>query len=154
MKTVSLIFMLLWLSPSFGQTPDERQKNFNIKDHLAVQGYDVVSYFSGEPLEGKSSIQFTYKGIVYRFANIANQNTFKSNPEKYEPAYGGGCAYAMGESGEKGKVDPETFKIFNAKLYLFYNFWGNNTLEDWNEKEVSLKTSADRNWKKFVPDSK
>ena len=45
-------------------------------------------------------------------------------------------------------MDPETFKIIEGRLYLFYNFWGNNTLEDWNEDEVKLKESADRNWKK------
>jgi len=48
-------------------------------------------------------------------------------------------------------VDPETFKIINGKVYLFYNFWGNNTLKDWNEKESQLKLAADRNWKKFIP---
>ena len=55
----------------------------------------------------------------------------------------------MGESGEKVKVDPETFKIIDGKLYLFYNFWGNNTLTDWNKEEQKLKMSGDKNWKKF-----
>lgn len=75
----------------------------------------------------------------------------KTSPEKYEPAYGGWCAYAMGETGEKVKIDPETYKIVDGKLFLFYNFWGNNTLEDWNENEKSLKSKADQNWKKIVP---
>jgi hypothetical protein len=56
----------------------------------------------------------------------------------------------MGEKGEKVKVDPETFKIIGGKVYLFYNFWGNNTLDDWNENEGQLKSSADRQWKKYV----
>jgi hypothetical protein len=84
------------------------------------------------------------------FSSARNYERFKASPEKYEPAYGGWCAYAMGETGEKVKVDPETFKILNGKLYLFYNFWGNNTLKDWNSNEQKLKETGDRNWSKSV----
>jgi hypothetical protein len=83
--------------------------------------------------------------------NAANLNRFKKDPRQYEPAYGGWCAYAMGKTGEKVKIDPETYKVVNGKLYLFYNFWGNNTLEDWNKNELNLKTSADKKWKQIAP---
>ncbi len=56
----------------------------------------------------------------------------------------------MGETGEKVKVDPETYKILDGRLYLFYNFWGNNTLKDWNKNEQQLKRSGDQKWQKFV----
>ena len=56
----------------------------------------------------------------------------------------------MGDSGEKVKVDPETFKILDGKLYLFYNFWGNDTLETWNNNEKKLKAIADHNWTNLV----
>ena len=85
------------------------------------------------------------------FANEPNLNKFKATPEKYEPVYGGWCAYAMGEKGEKVEVDPETFKILDGRLYLFYNSWGNNTLTKWNKNEKTLKMQGDQNWKKFVP---
>lgn len=151
MKTTLLIYLSILGYPLLAQQPQVRQQEFNVKDNLALQGYDPVSYFTGEPTEGKASLRFTYKGIIYQFTNANNLNTFKSSPDKYEPAYGGWCAYAMGASGEKVKVDPETYKIVNGKNYLFYNFWGNNTLEDWNEKESQLKLAADCNWKKFIP---
>jgi hypothetical protein len=127
-----------------------RTRHFNIKDRIALSGYDPVSYFAGTPLEGKESVTFTYEGITYRFANAANRAAFIAQPSRYEPAYGGWCAYAMGKTGDKVKIDPETFKIINGRLYLFYNFWGNNTLEDWNEDEVTLKGSADIQWKKYA----
>ena len=110
-----------------------------------------MSYFDGKPLDGKEEIKTEYKGVTYFFATTPNLNKFKASPEKYEPSYGGWCAYAMGESGEKVKVDPETFKILDGKLYLFYNSWGNNTLTDWNRNEKGLKPKADQNWKKFIP---
>ena len=52
----------------------------------------------------------------------------------------------MGASGEKVEIDPDTFKIVNGKLFLFYHSWINNTLTKWNKDEINLKTKADRNW--------
>ncbi|MFZ6011623.1 MAG: YHS domain-containing (seleno)protein [Bacteroidota bacterium] len=135
---------------TFAQTEGLRKQHFNIKKNIAIEGYDPVSYFDGKPLKGKIDIKFMHKGVTYLFASAANMNKFKSKPDQYEPAYGGWCAYAMGENGEKVKVDPETFKILDGKLYLFYNFWGTNTLEDWNEDEKKLKARGDENWKKIV----
>lgn len=132
------------------QTDEHRIRQFNLKNNLAIQGYDPVSYFGNRPVEGKPDIAYTHKGITYRFANEGNLNRFKATPEKYEPAYGGWCAFAMGESGEKVKIDPQTYKIINGKVYLFYNFWTNNTLTAWNKNEKQLKEAADRNWAKII----
>lgn len=150
-KLVYLSLLVLAASGSLAQTVAERTNHYNIKKNVAIEGYDPVSYFHNRPQEGKSSITETYKGITYLFTNDANRERFKGNPEKYEPAYGGWCAYAMGATGEKVKIDPETFKVIEGKVYLFYNFWGNNTLKDWNKNEKPLKTKADQNWKKFIP---
>lgn len=148
-----LILLILVFSGflSNAQSDDTRKKNFNVKKNIALEGYDPVSFFSNKPEEGEEEINFTYKGITYYFVNAANQSKFKANPEKYEPAYGGWCAYAMGETGEKVKVDLETYKIIDGKVYLFYNFWGNNTLKDWNANEKQLKAKADQNWRKIIP---
>jgi YHS domain-containing protein len=145
--------ILLWCTSfcSIAQTAEWRLKNFNSKKSIALEGYDPVSYFDSKPSEGSEQFRYAHQGIVYLFKSATNLNKFKANPEKYEPAYGGWCAYAMGESGEKVKIDPETYKLLDGKLYLFYNFWGTNTLEDWNEKEARLKEAADQNWKKICP---
>jgi hypothetical protein len=81
---------------------------------------------------------------------VENKEAFKSNLVKYEPAYGGWCAFAMGDNGEKVSVDPETFKIVNGKLYLFYNKYFTNTLTSWNKDETNLKRKADANWPKLL----
>src|SRR6267154_2606687 len=95
--------------------PDEaRKKNFNIKKNIAIEGYDPVGYFDHGPVEGNSKWTFSHRGVTYQFSSDANLAKFKSNPEKYEPAYGGWCAFAMGESGEKVKIDPETYKIIDG----------------------------------------
>ena len=151
MKKLVMLFAVLISLVSIAQPDDVRKGNFNVKKNVALDGYDPVSYFDKKPVEGEDNLSFTFKGVTYLFANQTNLNKFKTSPEKYEPVYGGWCAYAMGNTGEKVKVDPETYKIIDGKLYLFYNFWGNNTLEDWNKNEKSLKAKADTNWKKIVP---
>lgn len=150
MKIISLFAFTLLCCCAFGQSEVLRRQHFNIKKNIAIEGYDPVSYFEGTPLEGNPAFQFNYKNIAYHFVSAASLSKFKLNPDKYEPAYGGWCAYAMGETGEKVKIDPETFKILDGRLYLFYNFWGNNTLEQWKEKEKKLKEAADHNWVNIV----
>ncbi len=149
MKAITILLFTICTFQVVAQSDALRLKHFNVERNIALQGYDPVSYFD-KPLEGKPEIKATYKGVIYQFASQANLNKFKAAPDKYEPAYGGWCAYAMGESGEKVKIDPDTYKILEGKLYLFYNFWGNNTLTDWNKEEKKLRDSGDRNWKKIA----
>jgi len=150
--STALIFSLFALGAS-AQTADVRKKQFNLDPSgLAIQGYDPVAYFaSGKALEGKKDISLQYQGATYQFANTSDRDAFKANPGKYEPQYGGWCAYAMGAKGEKVAIDPETFKIVDGKLYLFYNKFFNNTLKTWNKDESHLRANADKNWMKFVP---
>jgi YHS domain-containing protein len=127
-----------------------RKKNFNLDDGIAIKGYDPVAYFSqNKAVKGKKELAVSYQGILYYFSTAENKEAFKASPFKYEPEYGGWCAYAMGNTGEKVSVDPETFKIVNGKLYLFYNRFFTNTLKDWNKNEASLKKAADLNWPKL-----
>jgi YHS domain-containing protein len=149
---VSAILMMLTVS-AYSQIDQARKKEFNISNKgIALQGYDAVSYFkSAAPKMGTAEFAYTYQGITYWFESKANKVEFASNSTKYEPAYGGWCAYAMGNSGEKVEVNPETFKIINNTLYLFYNAYFTNTLTKWNKNEAVLKAAADNNWKKFNP---
>jgi len=127
-----------------------RKKHFNLDKGVAINGYDPVSYFTeNKAVKGSKDLAVIDQGILYYFSTAANKEAFKANPFKYEPEYGGWCAYAMGEKGEKVTVDPETFKIVNGKLYLFYNKYFTNTLKDWNKNEPTLKKNADLNWPKL-----
>ena len=149
MRTTILIFLFftsLFLSAQ-NKELDIRKKQFNLSDDkLAIEGYDVVSYFNGQPKKGSKNLSFNNKGVTYYFSSQANLDLFKKSPEKFEPTYGGWCAYAMGNTGEKVEVDPETYKIVDGKLYLFYNAYFSNTLPKWNKDEKNLKLKADKNW--------
>jgi YHS domain-containing protein len=149
-KKIELIPLLVLSFGLFAQGPAQKSP-FNLEKSLALQGYDPVTYFTlGKALKGKSSLLYTHQGIKYYFSSQATKELFIKNPAQYQPQYGGWCAYAMGENGQKVEIDPETFKIVNNKPYLFYNSFFNNTLKDWNKNEKSLKLQADKNWLNLV----
>ena len=134
----------------FAQDATLRVKQFNLDDKVAISGYDPVAYFkSNKAVKGNKNLSVYNQGVIYYFSSAENKEEFKKNPFKYEPEYGGWCAYAMGAKGEKVSIDPETFKIVNGKLYLFYNSFFNNTLKSWNKDEANLKAKADVNWTKI-----
>ncbi len=148
MKKINFVFILFALvfQTSFGQAV-QRKKQFNLENGLAIQGYDPVAYFTQKKaIKGSSQNQASFEGVNYYFSSAANKDLFLKNPKSYEPQYGGWCAYAMGATNNKVEIDPETFKIINGKLYLYFHNFINNTLTKWNKDEANLKTSADKNW--------
>jgi YHS domain-containing protein len=151
MKTSITVLMLLVVFFGFSQNDAKRLSEFNLEKKVAIQGYDPVAYFKqNKAVKGKKELVANYEGVIYQFSSVANKDLFVKNAASYEPQYGGWCAYAMGSSGEKVEINPETFKIIDGKLFLFYNAYFNNTLKSWNKDEVSLKAKADANWKKFI----
>ena len=144
-KTIVALLTLLFVNAN-AQTP-LRLKHYNIEKNIAIQGYDAVAYFTqNKAIKGDKKFAATIEGITYYFSTQLNKDLFLKDPKKYEPQYGGWCAYAMGAANEKVEIDPETFNIKNGKLYLFYHSWINNTLTKWNKDEVNLNTKADKNW--------
>ena len=149
-KIFLMCFILSAGGGLYAQSNTSSSKHYNLKKKVALQEYDPVSYFSGSPKKGLEEYEHDHNGVIYLFSSQQNLDTFKKDPAKYEPQYGGWCAYAIGATGEKVKVDPGTYKIVDDKLYLFYNFRGHNTLTDWNKDETTLKTAADKNWAGIV----
>ncbi len=150
-RNVFLAIAMLFAFSASAQNPATRAANFNLDGKVAIQGYDPVAYFKQKKaVKGNASLAVSHQGVVYQFASEADKAAFLKNPSGYEPQYGGWCAFAMGDHGEKVEVDPETFKIVDGKLYLFYNRFLNNTLKSWNKEEPALKKKADANWDKII----
>ena len=130
MRTKITLVLVLFSILGFSQNAAKRLQSFNLDKKVAIQGYDPVAYFKqNKAIKGKKEIASTYEGILYYFSSESNKEVFLKNPTNFEPEYGGWCAYAMGDSGEKVTINPETFKIINGKLYLFYNAFLTNTLK-------------------------
>jgi YHS domain-containing protein len=113
---------------------------------LAAHGHDVVAYFSaGGPALGNDKFAIAHNGATYRFSNQANLDAFKANPAKYEPAYGGFCAYGVA-LGKKFDGDPRYWKIVDGKLYLNLN---GDIQAEWSKDVPGNLAKAERNWTKI-----
>src|SRR5258706_910289 len=124
------------------------------KNKVANGGYDLVAYFTDNGgVKGNKVFTHEISGVKYQFASIEHKNLFKSNPDKYLPVCDGYCAWGVAEKGKKVPVNPETFKVINDKLYLFFNgdFNGGpfNTLPEWNKNEQNLLTQLPVKWAAF-----
>jgi len=151
MKKFILAICILFTFSGFSQSEGKRIDQFNLEGKVAIQGYDPIAYFKqGKALEGKKEINSIYEGVTYYFSSASNKSAFVNSPSSYEPQYGGWCAFAMGESGDKVAINPSTFKIIDGKLYLFYNAFFRNTLKSWNKDQSNLKLKADSNWKQII----
>lgn len=161
MKTVAICFIrsivFSVVCACIGGAPAASEAGqLNLEDgRLALAGYDAVSYFTeSDPQKGKESLSLERAGVVYLFSTTENRERFREDPESYEPAFGGWCAWAM-LAGEKVEVDPRRYRIYEGKLLLFYDgFWG-NTLEKWkrkvaSENESKLFSQAEANWKEIL----
>lgn len=143
--TLTVLFSLPFFA--FSQKPEHR----NLENKLAIQGYDPVSYIEqNKAVKGKKEFSVNVNGAIYYTSSAKNKELLQKNPSKYEPVYGGWCAFAMGDYGEKVEINPTTFKVIDSKTYLFYNKLFTNTLSSWNKNEDKLKKQADLNWKKLT----
>jgi len=121
---------------------------------VALAGYDPVAYFEqSDAVLGNENEAVEYNGLQYYFASTKNRKLFEEDPEKYLPAYGGWCAYAVAETSTKMEPDPTKWQIQNGELQLFYSDWMTNltgSLKDaWNETPEEYKVKADSNWEKM-----
>jgi hypothetical protein len=137
------------------QEPAERDvSHFNLgKDGLAIEGFDPVGYFpegGGKPMKGLPELELVHRGVRYHFASKDNRERFEKDPDRFEPAYGGWCAFAMAE-GEKIEVDPKSFHIDDdGNLFLFFKSFFNDTRKKWLKEEQALERKADAAWAKIL----
>jgi YHS domain-containing protein len=144
MKTIFNLFLFMMSATVYAQV-DPVDKN-----GLAIGGYDVVAYAKdGAAKKGLEQFATKFEGATYYFASSENQRAFLANPTKHLPQYDGYCALAV-SYGKKISIDPQTFKVMDEKLYLFYNGKTStgkvNSLQTWNKNEEKLVKKANVNW--------
>lgn len=149
MKKLLLIPILVGIY-SCASAPEETGPVF-IQGGFALNGYDPVAYFEQSLAKrGNEKEQITHQGNTYLFSSTKNRTLFQENPEKYLPAYGGWCAYAVAESSTRMSPDPTQWQIQDGQLQLFYDDWQTNLFgplkEEWNKDPADYKNRADQNW--------
>lgn len=130
MHLFTAAFLLLAASTAFTIHAQSGQRWYYHMDttNVALQGYDVVAYFTDNTAtRGSNTHESVYKDVRYHFATADHKARFDKNPDQYLPQYGGWCAYFAGvpESNPFGIAqgrfvpDPTSFAIHEDKLYLF-----------------------------------
>lgn len=113
------------------------------KGGVALHGYDPISYFTdAKPVRGNPDHRAEHKGSQFLFASKRNLETFKADPERYAPQYGGYCAFGMA-SGYKAATDPNAFSIVDGKLYLNCN---RDVQKQWTADIPGFIVKADAAW--------
>ena len=121
--------------------------------NLAISGYDPVAYFpvgGGKPTKGKPEFEHVDRGITYRFATEENMQLFRSNPDRFIPAHGGWCSWAMAEDGSKVEVDPKSYLITDGRLFLFYKDLLTDTRSKFQKDTPANIARADANWQRLT----
>ncbi len=99
----------------------------NLDNTVALHGYDPVSYFEGDrPRRGNKRILERLGGATYYFASRASRYTFLENAPAYQPQFGGYCTASMAQ-GRLDDINPESFVIFEGKLYVFRDDFARDT---------------------------
>ena len=113
------------------------------KDGMAIKGYDVVAFHTqAKALKGSDHFTYRWKDANWLFADQANLDLFKKDPDKYAPQYGGYCAYGTAD-GHKAPTETDTWTLKDNKLYFNYN---KKVQEMWNKDQAGYIEKADKNW--------
>jgi len=116
------------------------------KKGLAIHGFDAVAYFKlGEPRKGVPEHEVTWGNARWRFINEEHSTLFLKTPEKYLPAYGGFCAFAV-VNGTVADADPKAWCIIQDRLFLNYNMFVRSL---WNIKRDKIVV-GDQKWLRMV----
>lgn len=145
MKKLSLLLLTLGLVvPAFGQSKNLLNLD---KSGVAIQGYDPVAFFTDhKPVKGKSELTYLYHGAQYHFASKEHRDAFKAAPAKYEPAFGGYCAYGVSRN-KLVEIDVEAFQIVDGRLLLQYS---KDVRENFNKDTKGNLSKAEGNWPGLV----
>ena len=96
-------------------------------------------------MAGQAQLKFEYLGVTYYFSSPENLDAFMQNPAKYEPTYGGWCAYAMAQ-GCKIDIDPAIFTLKGNRAHYFVS---NRAKKNFDSDSVRLESAADVNFQKM-----
>ena len=153
LKLVTFFIAVILVTPGFTadkQSPVSTSRFGNV----AIGGYDTVAYHhpdaikSHQASEGKKTWVHQWRGANWRFASEDSYEAFKTNPEKYRPAYGGFCSNALSLGEGLIKTDGTHWEIFGDQLHLFYAARGRDRWLDGNYEQYNAQ--AAEAWKQIT----
>ena len=117
------------------------------KSGVGIKGYDPVAYFTdNQPIKGSAQFQSDSNGVTYYFASARSKAVFDANPGKYEPQFGGFCAWAVSQ-GYTAPIDPNAFQVVNGRVLLQYSL---SVRKQFSQDTEGNLRKADANWPAIV----
>ena len=117
------------------------------KSGVGIKGYDPVAYFTdNQPIKGSAQFQSDSNGVTYHFASARSKAVFDANPGKYEPQFGGFCAWAVSQ-GYTAPIDPNAFQVVNGRVLLQYSL---SVRKQFSQDTEGNLRKADANWPAIV----
>jgi YHS domain-containing protein len=145
MKRLLLSLFIATLAlPVFAQTPTLLNLD---ESGVAIQGYDPVAFFTDhKPVKGDPKFVSKRDGAIYFFASKEHKELFNAEPAKYEPVFGGYCAYGVSRD-KLVEIDVDAFQIVDGKLLLQYS---KGVRDDFNKDTQGNLAKAEANWPGLV----
>lgn len=144
MKSLLSAFLLLMALSTVASAKELQNLDRN---GVAIQGYDPVAFFTdNRPVKGNAQFQSEYRGAKYYFVSSEHKAAFEKEPAKYEPQFGGYCAYGASK-GHKAPIKIEAWQIVNGRLLMQYDL---GVKDDFNKDQQNNLSKADRNWPGLV----
>ncbi|MEP1096889.1 MAG: YHS domain-containing (seleno)protein [Cyclobacteriaceae bacterium] len=118
---VLLIIGMIVIAKTKGVSPLswKMHKKISQKNELAIGGFDPVAFFEQkQAIKGNADYSYEWQDANWNFATAEGLERFKANPEKFQPEFGGYCAFAVSK-GFTATSDPTSWYVHNDKLFLF-----------------------------------
>jgi YHS domain-containing protein len=143
-KLMLLLFVAGMVSSVFAQT----KTLLNLDDSgVALQGYDPVAFFTDhKPVKGDPRYLCKRDGAIYYFASKDHKEIFVKDPAKYEPVFGGYCAYGVSRD-KLVEIDVNAFQIVDGQLLLQYS---SSVKDKFNADTKGNLAKANINWPGLV----
>lgn len=122
---LAALLVLAWgggiFAPAALGAPVDDRLVVNPHTGLALSGFDAVAYFTDhKPQLGRSDLELSQDGAVWRFRNEGNRAAFAEHPEVYSPRFGGYDPVAI-VRGRSVPGHPLVWAVVGERLYLFYD---------------------------------
>lgn len=111
---------------------------------LALGGYDVVAYDSGNAVPGRREIMTMWRGKLWHFTSEENRDSFEANPREFTPEFGGLCPVSLA-NGRDASGNPRLFALIDGRLYLLRS---KSDLRQLREAPEQILSKARQHWAK------
>ncbi len=148
MKIIVRLFLLAFLFSATAWAAESNKLLVNVdKNGVGMQGYDPVGFFTqNKPVKGDPKFQSTVHGVTYYFSSADHKAAFDQDPSKYEPQFGGYCAYGVSRD-KLVEVEIDAFQIVGGRLLMQYD---KGIRDDFAKDVAGNLKLANQNWPTLV----